>query len=213
MNKFMARGGWALLVVSGAALAQGRGLVPSSATIDLSPWQLRVDLQVAPPRSTPGGPISGLIGSPPDGSASARWRSTRLLGDYYPDSLRLGETDAVRLTSGLLIGQRAGLRDPSALLVTRGNADAGSLAAPVPWSSPDTSTDPVVTWPYLGIGYSGTGLRGNWSIKADIGLAAQRPGAARAGFGRWISGTQNLDDFLRDLRLSPMFQLGVSYAF
>jgi hypothetical protein len=209
MNKFMARGGWALLVVSGAALAQGRGLVPPSATIDLSPWQLRVDLQVAPPRSTPG----GLIGSSPDGSASARWRSTRLLGDYYPGALRLGETDAVRLTSGLLIGQRPGLRDPSALPVTRGNADPGSLIAPAPWSSADMSTDPVVTWPYLGIGYSGTGLRGNWSIKADIGLAAQRPGTARAGFGRLLSGTQNLDDFLRDLRLSPMFQLGVSYAF
>jgi len=209
MNKFMARGAWALLVVSGAALAQGRGLVPPSATIDLSPWQLRVDLQTASPRPA----LGGLIGSLPDGAAGARLRSTRLLGDYYPATLRLGDTDAFRLTSGLLIGQRPGLRDPSAVPVTRGNADPGSPIASAPWSSVDTSTDPVVTWPYLGIGYSGTGLRGNWSIKADIGLAAQRPGAARAGFGRWISGAQNLDDFLRDLRLSPMFQLGASYAF
>jgi hypothetical protein len=28
-----------------------------------------------------------------------------------------------------------------------------------------------------------------------------------------VGGSQNLDDFLRELRLSPMLQVGVSYAF
>jgi hypothetical protein len=170
---------------------------------------LRVDLQLSSPRAA----LGGQIGSLPDGASSTRLRSTRLLGDYYLDTLRLGEADAVRLTSGLLIGQRPGLRDPSALLVRRGSADPGNLIVPSPWSSIESGSDPVVTWPYLGIGYSGTGLHGNWTIKADLGLAAQRPGAARTGFGRLLNGTQNLDDFLRDLRLSPMVQVGASYAF
>ena len=66
--------------------------------------------------------------------------------------------------------------------------------------------------PYLGIGYTGLATRGGWSFSADLGLivaeARQRGRASAASYG-----TQSLDDAVRDLRLSPVLQVGVSYSF
>jgi hypothetical protein len=64
-----------------------------------------------------------------------------------------------------------------------------------------------LAWPYLGIGYSDASLRGGWGFSADLGLAAQSFGAARS------LGSQSLDDTIRDMRLTPVLQLGVSYRF
>ena len=69
-----------------------------------------------------------------------------------------------------------------------------------------------VAQPYAGIGYSGTGLRGDWGFSAELGLAAQNPGAA-AQFGRMFNGGVSLGDTVRDLRLQPMIRLGMNYAF
>jgi hypothetical protein len=41
---------------------------------------------------------------------------------------------------------------------------------------------------------------------------AQNPSNA-GRLGRLFGSGQNLDDLVRDLRMTPMFQLGVSYAF
>ncbi len=39
-------------------------------------------------------------------------------------------------------------------------------------------------------------------------------GAARRGrLGRSLSGAQSLDDAVREMRMTPLLQLGVSYAF
>lgn len=66
--------------------------------------------------------------------------------------------------------------------------------------------------PYLGIGYSGLGGRGNgWSFNADFGLMALGGGNG-IRLGRAANG-QGLDDLVRELRLSPVLLFGASYAF
>jgi hypothetical protein len=64
--------------------------------------------------------------------------------------------------------------------------------------------------PYVGLGYSGLTGRGGWGFAADVGVMALHGDSVR--FGR-LSGAQSLDDLLRDLRLTPVLQLGVSYSF
>ena len=91
------------------------------------------------------------------------------------------------------------------------SVDRRLLDAPSGLSNSDGATDSA-TLPYLGVGYSGLSLRGGWSFSADLGLVAFAPGNA-VKLGRVIGGTQGLDDLLRDLRMSPVIQLGVSYSF
>jgi hypothetical protein len=67
-----------------------------------------------------------------------------------------------------------------------------------------------LAWPYVGVGYSDSSVRGGWGFSADLGLAAQNFGLQRAARSL---GNQSLDDFVRDLRLTPVLQLGVSYRF
>ncbi|MBI5259679.1 MAG: hypothetical protein HY855_24465 [Burkholderiales bacterium] len=109
---------------------------------------------------------------------------TRLLGDYRLDALRFGQTGGLRLTGGLLLNPRQS--------VAGGDARG--------------------TWPYFGVGYAGSGERGDWGFSADVGLAAQNPGAA-SRLGRVFNGSVDLNDALRELRLQPMIRLGVTYSF
>ena len=76
----------------------------------------------------------------------------------------------------------------------------------------DPAADHVSTQPYLGIGYSDVSLKTSWGFWADIGLVVQSPGNA-LGLGRVLSGTQGVDELMRELRMEPMVQLGVSYSF
>jgi hypothetical protein len=70
----------------------------------------------------------------------------------------------------------------------------------------------VTSMPYLGVGYTDYSLKSGWGFWADVGLVVQSPGNA-AGLGRVLSGTQGVDDLMRELRLTPLLQLGVNYAF
>lgn len=124
--------------------------------------------------------------SPLDLGHGALQRSARLFGDYHLDALRFGHTGGLRLTSGLVLNQRI--------------------------VSAATDGDAVSAWPYLGIGYSGAGQRGDWGFSADVGMAAQSLGAA-ARLGRVLNGGLSVGDALRDLRLQPMVRLGVTYNF
>jgi hypothetical protein len=111
---------------------------------------------------------------------------SRLLGDFYFDmpGLRLpASMGGLRATSGLVSGPR--------LAAMAGNAEP---------------------MPYLGLGFTGLSLKHGWGLVADFGLALENPGSA-AGMGRALLGNQGFDQALRDLRLSPMLQVGVSYAF
>lgn len=129
-------------------------------------------------------PAYGQWAGQPLGQASVV-QMTRFLGDYHLDTLKFGQTSGLRLTSGVLLNPRS-----SALGVDNNRS----------------------AWPYLGIGYAGTGLKGDWGFSADVGLAAQNPGAV-GQIGRAFNGSMAFSDALRELRLQPVVRLGVSYKF
>ena len=68
------------------------------------------------------------------------------------------------------------------------------------------------TVPYIGIGYSNLSTKSGWHFSADLGVVSQSPGNV-VRFGRVFGGSQSLDDVVRDMRLAPVVQLGVSYSF
>ncbi|MGZ8259165.1 MAG: hypothetical protein ACXWUL_01275 [Caldimonas sp.] len=143
--------------------------------------------------------------------------SLGLLGDVYLGGSKpaVGVPAAgFRATSGILIGAR------SPLLSTATSPSAGGLyaqnrrlfgASPGTLGASDGSVDSS-TVPYFGVGYSALSVKSGWSFSADLGVVSQSPGNV-VRFGRVFGGLQSLDDVVRDLRLSPVVQLGVSYSF
>ena len=116
--------------------------------------------------------------------------SIGLLGDMYfgePAVDKRAAAGGFRATSGIVIGSRS-----STGLV-------------------DATTD-LSTVPYFGVGYSNAWPKSGWRFNADLGVVSHSPGGA-TGIGRVIGGSQSLDDLVRDLRLAPVVQLGVSYSF
>ncbi len=125
----------------------------------------------------------------------------RLFGDYYltGPGFGAGQVDGgLRLTSGLAIGRTAGglsLAMPSAL----DGLGAGRHSQ-------------AVAQPYLGLGYSSLSLRAGWAFTADVGLGRwTRSEGPRLGQGG--PSDSQVERLLDDLRLSPVIQLGVRYAF
>ena len=120
------------------------------------------------------------------------------------------------------LAPRSGFRASSALLIRQPgvslseltwsarsiNRPAGGLA----WGPYDPAAQGLSAMPYLGLGYSEHSLKTGWGFWADIGLVVQSPGQA-LGVGRVLWGGQSAEELLRELRLSPMLQLGVNYSF
>jgi hypothetical protein len=135
--------------------------------------------------------------------------SLSVVGDYYfATPLRLGN-GALRASGGLLFGPRTLWAGQPGLGTTR-----PVLSIERQWASasPADANADASTLPYVGLGFTGLSGTGRFSYSADLGLVARSPGQA-VKFGRVLGGTQNIDDLLRDLRLAPVLQLGVSYAF
>lgn len=151
-----------------------------------------------------------------DGSPLGPGYSLRLLGDYY--FLQHGiaasgrYSGGFRATGGMIFGDRGA---PWSLLAGSPAPLGGgfsterrrfSLWNPLP--AADTSDGST---PYLGVGYTGlqalTATGGGWGFSADVGVMALRPRSAVR------LGQQGLGDLVRELQLSPLLQLGVSYAF
>jgi hypothetical protein len=155
--------------------------------------------------------ISGSSGN------QARLSGASLLGDYYfsRHSERVGDASGFRATTGVFLGSRLGLwggHAPAALNSSLYSVERHSFSLLGPPQAGDGASQDSGTVPYLGLGYSGTSLKGGWGFSADLGLMALNPGSA-ARLGRAFGGGQSLDDLLRDLRLSPVLQLGASYSF
>ena len=116
--------------------------------------------------------------------------SQLLLSDRYfsAPSLQLDQ-GSLRASMGLLVSERTtGLRlGNSALQANR-------------------------ALPYVGLGYSGLSIKGGWTLSADICVVLDNAAGATR-FGSAILGQQSFDSALRDMRLSPLMQLAVSYAF
>lgn len=137
-----------------------------------------------------------------------------LMGDYYLSAPLIGAGTAggLRATSGVILGPRyqpwVGQASSSGSSFSIGNRPFGPVDMP---HANDIATD-TATLPYVGLGYTGLSVRGGWGFSADLGVVAQSPGNA-SRLGRALGGGQSLDGAVRDLRLAPLLQLGVSYSF
>lgn len=144
--------------------------------------------------------------------------SASLMGDYYFGGswagASAGRIGGFRATSGLIFGPRGALNIGQPSLATGsafsifGNRTVGATPLPYAGEAPPENA----TLPYVGLGYTGLAARSGWSFSADLGLIAQSAGSA-VRLGRVFSGGQSLDDAVRDMRLAPMLQFGVSYSF
>lgn len=65
---------------------------------------------------------------------------------------------------------------------------------------------------YLGLGFTGSLPRYGLSLTADFGLMAERANLSTFG-GRPMLGSQGAEYTLREMRLTPLMQLGVRYTF
>ncbi len=162
------------------------------------------------------------------GNAAPALRSFSVMGDYYFSQRVASKTSTsalsdllggnFRATSGLMIGPR-GLPNSS---VTSAPSNPGNflgsarsfsvdLRSATLLSSEASASEPNAV-PYLGVGYTGASAKGGWGFSADVGLMALNPSSA-VKLGRVLGGGQSLDDTLREMRVSPVLQLGVSYSF
>lgn len=185
--------------VAGVHAADGNGLTVSPDDLYWPRLQTRVSVLVPASRATPGAALN-----------PAPAASLGLMGDYYMTGSLLGPRRAggFRATSGVVIG-------PRTQALTLGSAGAGAdrrVFGPSPAILPGDAASDTATVPYLGVGYTGLSTRGGWSFSADLGMMSLAPSGV-VKLGRVFSGSQSLDDTLRDMRWSPVLQLGVSYSF
>jgi len=191
---------WSLFAAAASAVAgNGQGLSVDADSFAWPQWQTR--LQVATE------PITPMLAS--FEGASLRPRSAALFGDYYVTRPYLGQTGGLRVTSGLVAGTRGAVIGPGQA-TPPGTFGFSALARPSLGSAPNDPSGDTLTWPYVGIGYSDASLRSGWGFSADLGIAAQSFGLSRAARSL---GSLSLDDMVRDMRLTPVLQLGVSYRF
>jgi hypothetical protein len=173
---------------------------------------------VVEPYSTFGPQVQARVGvstsaTAPDGhSTSWQQQAGVLLGDYYFSRARLGQgqvSSGFRATSGMLLGQRSLALSTPAL--SQGSSfGLTALRQPrVAMPGLEVAAEPWAAVPYVGIGWSGLSAKGGWGVSADFGFAGRSYGSG----GLRVNGNQSLDDLLRELRITPMVQIGVSYAF
>ncbi len=190
------------------ARAEGEGL---AANADRVPWA-RFQSRIA---YAPGAPGWRADLAPLERSG-LQVGGVGLLGDVYFGAAAAARAQPAgfRATSGLLISARSAwlnaVSTSSSGLLATDRRLFGPSAAPI--SYPADSSVENATVPYIGIGYSNLSAKSGWHFSADLGVVSQSPGNA-VRFGRVFGGSQSLDDVVRDMRLAPVVQLGVSYSF
>lgn len=192
-----------LAAVAGPALAQGGLMVDA----DQVPWpklQARIGLAVTP---------TSLLTDFTLPAYGSGLQGGRVLGDYYflGGGLSLGSdriNGGFRATSGLLLGSHGASLSMATVPQPGLTVSTAHQWVPAGLSLLDAGpADPNHTVPYLGVGYTGLAAKGGWGFTADLGLMALNPGST-------LNLThQGLDDTLRDMRLTPVVQLGVSFSF
>ena len=190
--------GCALWLCMGLASAQAAGglVAPSPETV-WPQWQARLSLHTAS--------LSPLtLWRALDGGAPQRGvQGGALLGDYYFAKPSFG---SFRASGGLLVGSQVGLPGNStAPSGTRLGLSLSSVNGTHGGAGSEAANGQHQTSPYLGLGFSGAPWRNGPAISADLGLVAGR--------GSALFGNQGVEGTLRELRLSPVLQLGVRYAF
>ena len=191
---------WFLLGAAACAVAgSGQGLSIDADRFAWPQWQTRLQIATEP--------LNPMLAS--FEGASLRPSSAALFGDYYVTRPYLGQAGGLRVTSGLVAGMRGAVFGPGQATPPGAFGFSAQARSSLGSTAMDAGSD-TLTWPYLGIGYSDTSLRGGWGFSADLGLAAQSFGLSRAA--KSLSNL-SLDDLVRDMRLTPVLQLGVSYRF
>ncbi|MBA4178385.1 MAG: hypothetical protein C0505_17775 [Leptothrix sp. (in: Bacteria)] len=191
--------GLALVGMAGLAGASQGLALPAAETL-WPQWQARITLMSAGSGALALAPLSD------SGAAPRGLSGVAVMGDYVfaqpafgsfraSGGLLSGSTGGLPLASGALASQRLGVS------VLRGSAPG--------WGG---GAGAAATLPYIGLGFSGAAGLAGLSLTADLGLVAERPEAA-AGLGRALFGNQGMERSLRELRLAPVMQLGVRYAF
>jgi hypothetical protein len=179
-------------LVSGTQAGQGLTAPPAEA---LWPqWQARFSVQSAG--------LSALAGTALLDQSAASVKGAALLGDYYFARPALG---GFRASGGLMTGPLGSAPWLSAAAGDRVDLAVNRVGSPLLTSNADS----VATVPYLGVGYTGATWRHGPAITADVGLVAEHLG----GLGRAVFGNQGFESGMRELRLSPVLQLGVRYNF
>lgn len=189
--------GFTLLLWAAAASSQAAGGLVAPAAESVWPqWQARVSLQTATlsplrlSRQLDGGSTHGGV----QGGA--------IFGDYY---FAMPSFGSFRASGGLMVGSHGGLPVGSAAAGPRLGLSLNSGLAPNGATGADIGNGFNDTLPYLGLGFSGAPWRNGLAISADLGLVAGR--------GSALFGNQGFEGTLRELRLSPVLQLGVRYTF
>ncbi len=190
---------------------EGDGLQATDSSWFGGRWQARFELGLGAGRLHRVDPYNLAADSP-----RRPRRGLAVLGDYYfdvsdPHHPVPAAARGLRATGGLVVAPRSAAASPSSRRgVTAGAAQGLAGHAIIGgWAHPYND---VIAVPYLGVGYTDLPSRSGWGFRADFGLMALRPQSA-VQFGSALSGAQGIDDLLREMRLSPLIQFGVSYAF
>lgn len=196
-----------VMAAASAWSVEGDGLTPSADKLSWARWQGRVSLgsTLQPWQASQGRTEA----------AGLRVDSIGLVGDYYFSRALVGHgsSGGFRTTGGLFHGPRGHLTQLNAGRSLIGGGSRLAVDRQVLGSVDGSGLDSdAATLPYLGVGYSGLSPKGRWSFNADLGMMALSPGNS-VKLGKVMGGNQSLDDLLRDMRLAPMLQLGVSYSF
>jgi hypothetical protein len=152
----------------------------------------------------------------PGATGIARLSGASVLGDYYFSGRQLtrdGESSGFRATTGVFLGSRLGLwggQGPAMLASSLVSVERHSFSLASETSGGDGGDNSAV--PYVGLGYSGSSLKGGWGFSADLGLMALNPGNTQR-LAHALGDMQSAEELVRDLRLSPVAQVGVSYSF
>lgn len=190
-----------LAAAPAVCLAAGSGLIPNRDADRWSGLQGRVSLNTS---------SYGREGSSRFEMAVPKVQGVGLFGDYYFTRAKLsqGVSGGFRATSGVLLGATAPLWVTSAL----GSSGYSSVARRSLLGPSFPGEAENSTLPYVGLGYSGLSLKGGWGFAADLGVMAVQPGTS-VRLGRSYNNAPGSDELVRELRLSPVLQLGVSYTF
>ena len=201
-----------LMALLAAPVVAGEGLKvdPASAFWSGEGSNIRVNALWIATTPTLGQRWTGDVNTNPAGAA--------VVGDYYFSAATPAQAlyrSGFRASSGLLIRQ-PGVSLTELAWSSRAAATFGTPSHLQLSSAISSLTEPGAesysTMPYVGIGYSGLHPKSGWGFWADVGLVMQSPGNM-LGVGRVVSGSQSAEDLMRDLRLSPLLQLGVNYSF
>ncbi len=197
---------WMLCGALALAAPLATAAEPDGSAAEAIPWahwqgRLSLSLPAAAPWQT--GSASPALKS---GSAS-------LMGDYYFSRSLVGpkQLGGFRATSGLIVGSRSSAITNTSALMGGSAFNTGSRKFATTGVSGDTPSD-TSALTYLGVGYTNLSVRSGWGFSADLGLLGQGAGSS-VRLGRSFNASPSLDDAVRELRMTPLLQLGVSYAF